>query len=177
MENCLILHGTGGHDKENWFPWLKNELNKMGIKTKVPNFPNSDKPILEDWLRKLEEYDITEETILIGHSLACPLILRLLEKGRKIKAAYLVATFIDDLGWDVLKESNFFSESFNWEEIKKNCNHFEVFTSKNDPYLKIEHGQEVADKLNVKNQVLDVYKHFNMKEFPFLLEEIKKLWN
>ena len=157
--NCLILHGTGGHDKENWFPWLKKELNEIGIKTEVPNFPDSDKPILEDWLRKLEEYNIAEDTILIGHSLGCPLILRLLEKGKKIKAAYLVAAFMDDLGWDVLEESNFFSKPFDLGKIKKNCKHFEVFTSKNDPYLKIKHGQEVADNLNVKNQVLDVYKH------------------
>ena len=40
--NCLILHGTGGHDKENWFPWLKDELNRIGIKTEVLLNSDSD---------------------------------------------------------------------------------------------------------------------------------------
>lgn len=171
--NCLILHGTGGSSKENWFPWLKDELTKLGIKTEVPDFSHSDTPELTDWLDHLKDYQINENTILVGHSMGSVLMLRLLEQGTKIKAAFLVAAFAHDLGWDVLRDSNFFNEPFGWETIKSNSDHFEVFTSKNDPHLKIEDGAEVANNLGVENQVLDVYKHFNMTEFPFLLERIK----
>ena len=173
--NCLIFHGTDGHDKENWFPWLKKKLDDLGIKTEVPNFPNSNKPKLEDWLNHLKSYQINEDTILIGHSLGVALILKLLENGVKIKAVFLVAAFCDDLNWDLLKESNFFKGDFNWEEVKKSCSCFEVLTSKNDPYLKIEDGDKVANNLGVENQIIDAYKHFNMEEFPLLLEKIKKL--
>ena len=171
--NCLILHGTGGSHKENWFPWLKDELIKLGLKTEVPDFPHSDTPDLDDWLNHLKAYQINENTILVGHSMGSVLALRLLEQGIKIKSAFLVATFANNLGWDVLKKSNFFNKPFDWETIKNNCDHFEVFTSKNDPHLKIEDGDEVADNLGVENQILDVYKHFNMTEFPFLLERVK----
>ncbi|GAG44616.1 unnamed protein product, partial [marine sediment metagenome] len=32
----LIIHGTYGHPKENWFPWLKEELEILGEKVYVP---------------------------------------------------------------------------------------------------------------------------------------------
>jgi len=173
--NCLIFHGTDGHDQENWFPWLKEELEKMGIETQTPNFPDSKQPDLEKWLEHLSKYKINQNTILIGHSLGAVLILRLLEKGVKIKAGFLVAAFANDLGWEVLKRSHFFDNQFDWEKIKFNCNHFEVFTSKNDPHLKISDGDFVADNLGVENQILDVDRHFNMKEFSLLLEKIRGL--
>lgn len=171
--NCLILHGTRGSSRENWFPWLKGELIKSGLKTEVPDFPHSDTPDLDDWLNHLKDYQIDENTVLVGHSMGSVLILRLLEQRIKIKAAFLVAAFAHDLGWEVLRDSHFFNKPFDWETIKNNCKHFEVFTSKNDPHLKIEDGAEVADNLKIENQVLDAYKHFNMTEFPFLLERIK----
>lgn len=173
--NCLIFYGLEGYEQENWFSWLKEELNKTGIKTEIPNFPDSDNPDLSGWLEYLNDYQIDENTVLVGHSLGAVLILRLLEKGIKIKAAFLAAAFSHDLGFEVLKKSNFFRDKFNWEKIKENCSYFEVLTSQNDPYLKIEDGEAVAEKLGVENQVLDVYRHFNMKEFPLLFEKIENL--
>lgn len=173
--NCLILHGTEGSSKENWFPWLKEELTKLGLKTEVPDFPRPDTPDLDDWLNHLNNYSIDEDTILVGHSMGSVLILRLLEQGVKTKSVFLVAPFTHDLGWDVLKKSNFFNKSFDWEKIKSNGNHFEAFTSKNDPHLTIGDGDKVASSLGIKNQVLDVYKHFNMTEFPLLLARIKEI--
>lgn len=31
MKNYFIIHGTFGHNKENWFGWLKNELKTKGF--------------------------------------------------------------------------------------------------------------------------------------------------
>ncbi len=97
----------------------------------------------------------------------------MLERGYQAKSVYLVAPFLQDLGWDVLKESLFFTKAFDWSLIKKQCNHFEVFASKNDPYLSIEDVGAVANELETKNQILDVNKHFNVTELPYLLERIK----
>ncbi len=30
MKNYFIIHGTFGHNKENWFPWLETELKNQG---------------------------------------------------------------------------------------------------------------------------------------------------
>lgn len=109
----------------------------------------------------------------MGHSLGAVLILRMLERGQRAKAVYLAAPFFNDLDWEVLKDSLFFTKSFDWDLIKKQCPHFEVFASKNDPYVSVENVEKVAKNLGVNTEVLDVEKHFNTKEFPYLLERIK----
>ena len=166
--NAYIFHGTEGTPDENWFPWLKSQLDSIGITAEVPQLSNSKNPNVNKWLTEASEFKTGEDTILIGHSLGAVLILRMLERGHKAKAVYLVAPFLDDLGWEVLKESLFFADSFDWHQIKKQCEYFEVFASKNDPYVSLENVKEVADNLEVEPQVLDVNKHFNTEDFPYL---------
>ncbi len=39
MRNIFLIHGSYGHPQENWFPWLKKELESLGHKVYVPAFP------------------------------------------------------------------------------------------------------------------------------------------
>jgi hypothetical protein len=39
MRNIFIIHGSYGYPEENWFPWLKKELSKLGHRVFVPKFP------------------------------------------------------------------------------------------------------------------------------------------
>ena len=39
MANIFIIHGTEGYPEENWFPWLKKELEQKGHIVFVPQFP------------------------------------------------------------------------------------------------------------------------------------------
>jgi predicted alpha/beta hydrolase family esterase len=172
---AYIFHGIEGHPQENWFPWLKDELNKIGIPTEVPQFSNTNFPDRDIWLKEAGELNIDQDTILIGHSLGAVLALRMLEAGHKAKAVYLTAPFLNDLGWPVLKDSKFFADSFDWEKIKSSCAQIEVMGSINDPYVPTEQVREVGEQLGTKAEILDVYKHFNMTEFPHLLEKIKLL--
>lgn len=48
MKNAIILHGTLGSPRGNWFQWFKNELTKKGYKVWSPDLPNSDEPNQED---------------------------------------------------------------------------------------------------------------------------------
>ncbi|MES2930733.1 MAG: alpha/beta fold hydrolase [Patescibacteria group bacterium] len=172
--NAYIFHGTEGNPQENWFPWLAAELEKRGVETTVPQLSNPDYPDLNTWLADVSSFKTGPDTILIGHSLGAVLILRMLERGHHAKRVYLCAPFLHDLGWKVLEESFFFSDDFDWDTIKKHCPRFEILASANDPHVPLEDVDKVARGLGVEMQTIDIEKHFNAKEFPYLLERVVK---
>ena len=82
MKTALLLHGTGGSNKEYfWFIDTKQDLENKGYKVWWPLLPNTEKPELNETYSFISKNlpDIDENTIIIGHSSACPLILYLLE--------------------------------------------------------------------------------------------------
>lgn len=38
-ENYVIIHGSFGSKDGNWFPWLKDELERKGKQVIVPQMP------------------------------------------------------------------------------------------------------------------------------------------
>jgi len=128
--NIFIFHGTEGYPEENWFPWLKQELEQKGYKVFVPQFPSP--PIVPvkivEWFDVLKSYEqyINENSILIGHSLGGIFLLRELEKlTHPIKGAFFVGTPIGVrpiLNFD--RDSAFSGFDFNWGEIKKESSKF-----------------------------------------------------
>jgi hypothetical protein len=125
----FIIHGAYGHPNENWFRWLKNELEKEGVDVYVPKFPTPKGQTLENWLKVFEKYLwlLDENTIMVGHSLGPAFILNVLELVNKsIRAAFMVAPFVDKLGIPEFDEINktFTDKEFNWEKIKNNCKRF-----------------------------------------------------
>jgi predicted alpha/beta hydrolase family esterase len=167
-----IIYGAYGNPQENWFPWLKEELNAV-----VPKFPTPKNQSLENWLKILDSFE--EDSIVIGHSLGVPFILNLLEKS-KVKAAFFVAGFVSELGndkFDKINES--FYLDFNWDKIKKNCKKFYIFHSDNDPYVHLEKAEELQEKLNGELIIVPKAGHFNeaagYDKFELLLEKIKSI--
>lgn len=180
----IIIHGAYGSPKENWIPWLKNELEKLGCEVTVPRFPTPKGQKLNKWLEILnntiQKWD--EDIIFVGHSLGPALILKKIEElGKPIKAAFLVSGFIGKLGlaeFDPINAS-FFEKSFNWAKIKNNCKKFFVYNSDNDPYVSLSKGEELAKNLGVKLNVIHNAGHINAAagytKFPRLLEDIKRV--
>lgn len=178
MSNIFIIHGVGGTPQENWFPWLKTELEKQGHHAIIPQFPSPEGQTLENWLAVLKNYEefITPDTIFIGHSLGVPFTLNVIEKYT-IKAAFLVAGFVGIAGNkfdDSMK--TFAQKTFDWEKIKENCKHFEIFHSDNDPYIKLEKAEQLAKFLNVELTLVPGAGHINQSagytKFDLLLEKI-----
>src|SRR3989338_1840683 len=178
MTKIIIIHGLGGHPKENWFSWLKQELEKLNYVVEVPQLPSPYQPQLKEWLSTLEKLKITPEDILIGHSLGTPTTLKFLET-HKARAAYLIGGFcslLDERFNPSIK--NFVENGFEWKKIKNNCQKFIIFHGDDDPFVPLRKGEEVAKNLGVKVTVIKNGGHLNeeAKYFKFqqLLEKIKE---
>ena len=181
MPNIFIFHGTGGHPQENWFPYLKKELEKLNCKVFVPQFPTPENQTLQSWFKVLEEYKIfiDKNSILVGHSLGGAFLLKVLERF-EAKAAFIVAAPVGILPIKNFDSDRKFLENFefDFEKIKANCKKFYVFHSDNDPYVCLGNGKETSANLETELIFIENAGHFNeaagYTEFKTLLEEIKK---
>ncbi|MFA6486161.1 MAG: GNAT family N-acetyltransferase [Candidatus Magasanikbacteria bacterium] len=181
MTNIFIFHGVGGYPEENWFPWLKKELENSGNRVFVPQFPTPENQTLESWLKVLEQYKtyLDKDSILIGHSLGVPFALNVIEKY-PVSAAFFVAGFVGKADNEFDEEMKTFAQrEFDWEKIKNNCNNLYIYHSDNDPYLPIEKSERIAKNLDVEIRVVEGAGHFNKSAgyttFNVLLEDIKKV--
>ncbi len=183
--NVFIFHGTEGYPEENWFPWLKQQLEEKEYQVFVPQFPSP--PLLpakiSEWFAVLKNYEqyINKDTILIGHSLGGVFTLRVLEKlNFIIKAAFFVGTPIGlqpILNYD--RDNAFCGFTFDWEAIKNKSQHFVVFQSDNDPYVGLENGKALAEKLGTKLSFIPNAGHFNKNagytQFEDLLKKVLQI--
>lgn len=163
--NVFIFHGTAGHPKENWFPWLKEKLEEKSCKVFIPQFPTPEGQSLGAWFKVLDGYRqyINKDTIFIGHSLGGIFLLRLLEKlEHPVKAALFVGT---PIGVRPIKnydnDNDFSGFSFNWKNIRSKSNQFVVFHSDNDPYVSLGNGEQLTKELGVELTFIPNAGHFN----------------
>lgn len=180
MKNALILHGTEGHSKENWFPWLEAELTKRGYRVWVPDLPDAHKPNISKYNAFIsKKWRLDPDSIIIGHSSGSIAALGLLQETpapTKIAAAYLVAGFVGNLDWDALNEIG--SYPLDWPALKAKAQKFVLFHSDDDPYVPLEHGKIIQKNLDAELIVLPKQKHFSVSteptytKFPELLEKI-----
>lgn len=177
----FIFHGSYGYPGENWFPWLKTEVEKLGHETIVPTFPTPEGQNLENWLKTFEPYvpQLDEQSILVGHSCGALFALKLLERiNIKIKAVFDVAGPVMPMGnqFDEMTAS-FFTPKPDWEKIKEHVENIFLLYSDNDPYVAISQGETAARDSGANLHKFHNAGHFNAKagftKFPELLELIK----
>lgn len=183
MRNTLILHGTDGYPTENWFGWLKEELEKENHKVWVPQLPDCSKPNISkynEFIFSNKNWVFTDESIIVGHSSGAVGILGLLEalpEQTKVGACYLVGAFKNNLDWDALDE--LFINPFDFERIKTKASKLIFIHSDDDPYCPLEHAQYLSKMANGTLILLRGQKHFSVgtageeyKKFPFLFDLI-----
>jgi uncharacterized protein len=184
MTNIFIIHGAYGHPNENWFPWLKSELEKLNCTVFIPKFPTPENQTLENWLKVFDKYKkyFNENTIVVGHSIGVAFLLNILEKKNiKIKAAFFISGFIGQLENQEFNKINnsFANKKFDFKKIKNNCEQFFIFHSDNDPYVPLKKAEELSKYFDVKITLVKNAGHFNeragYKQFPLLLEKIKEI--
>jgi uncharacterized protein len=174
----IIVHGAYGNPGENWFPWLKKELESRGSEAITPGFPTPQGQNIDTWLSVISEYEpIDEGTVLVGHSIGAAFILSLLER-RKVRAAALVAGFCTPLGNSFDSLNRTFYKDFDFTKIRENCPDFIIINSDDDPYVPVENAQILAASLRSELILLQGAGHINSGSgytlFPLLLEYLKE---
>ncbi len=169
----IIFHGWGSTSKDNWFPWLKNKLEEKAHEVYCPDLPNTNFPSKDEWLKEALKLPIDENTILVSHSLGTILIMRLLEK-LKVKSAYLVASFDEDL--EINELMSFFKDEFDYKTIKKNAEKIIMLSSDNDPYIPLHIAKRLQKNLDCGLIIFEGMEHLSNGtgnlQFPELLEMI-----
>lgn len=190
MRNIFIFHGSYGHPLGNWFPWLKEELEKLGNRVFVPQFPIPKTQneafsghSLQKWLKSFAKYRkfLNDKTIIIAHSRGCVFAYHLLPTLKTpINCLILVAPWMT-FRWypkDWKKTDSFHKKPFEWDKIKENAKYTELYQSTNDD-TPVSEGREIAGKLGAKLIAVKNAGHFNVasnvkfKKFPLLLNKIK----
>lgn len=173
----IIIRGNGDTSpEENWFPWLKQELEKISIPVTNVKFPDPIIARAEFWLPFIKSLGADENTILVGYSSGAVAAMRFAENN-KILASILVGGCYTDLGYENEKMSGYFSNPWNWNAIKENQHWIVQFASTDDPYIPIEEARFIHNQLQTDYHEYTNEGHFgadrNKKEFPEIIEAIK----
>lgn len=182
MKKALLLHGTSGNSRSNWFPWLKQELEAKGWQVWVPDLPGADNPNIKrynEYIFRSKPWEFDEDTVIIGHSSGAVEALGLLQalpKDERVKECILIGSFKNNLDWPNL--DGLFEEPFDFAKIKAHADKFLFVHSDNDPYCPLDHAQYLTEQVGGKLKVISGQKHFSEEtdpkytKFPELLEEL-----
>ena len=187
MKNAIIVHGRP--DKEeyydtkfpsasnsHWLPWLQKQLLVHDITAYTPEIPHCFNPQYDVWQKEFERYDITPETILVGHSCGGGFLIRWLSEHKKVKVGkvVLVAPWLDP---DREGTTDFFDFTIDPDLVKR-TKQLTIFHSDNDDESIQKTVRILKSKLKgFAYREFHNYGHFcfedmKTKAFPELLKEL-----
>jgi len=185
MKQAILLHGTGGSDSDYfWFGDTKQFLEAHGYNVWWPQLPGTDRPILEESLAFVEEHlpPLDEQSIVIGHSSACPLILWLLENSMlHLKQVVLVSGFyepIDEAEQGGISHLMLPADGFDFDRIRTAAEAFVLINSDNDPWgCTAERAKSVAEELDARMIIAEGQGHMGSKAFNQPMPELPLVKN
>jgi len=174
--NFALLYGYGGSPKNDFFPWLKKEIEKRGYKVQIPLLPHSDKSNanekddMEFFWKKVK---LDRNTVIVAHSLGSIVALKALEKLKHpIRKVIFAGGFLEPKFKD--KERPFsktFSWKFNLGKIKKNAGSVVILHDINDHAIPRDQAVKLSNALNGKLiEVSAAAPHFNATKESSILE-------
>lgn len=178
MTKAILIPGNGGGSpRDNWFPYLKSELEKLNVTVIDEQFPDSNLARAIFWLPFLKELNADKDTILIGHSSGAVAAMRYSETT-PILGSVLVGACYTDLGLETEKISGYYDAPWNWDAIKKNQKWIVQFASSDDPWIPIHEARVIHENLNTDYFEYSDRGHFGgdyyKPDFPEALAAINK---
>jgi len=186
MKNAIILHGRPGKDEYynpkypsasnfHWIPWLQKQLLINEIAANTPEVPHAFQPEYPIWKKEFERFEVTPETILVGHSCGGGFLVRWLSENKdaKPKKVILVAPWMD---LDREATTDFFDFEID-PNLANRVGELIIFNSDNDMAAVHDSVKKIRDEIPGTNyREFHNYGHFTQKdmstsEFPELLAE------
>jgi predicted alpha/beta hydrolase family esterase len=188
MRNAIILHG--GPDREeyynpkapsmsnaHWLPWLQAQLLKADIAAATPEVPHSFDRNWKIWNTEVERFDITPETLLIGHSTGAGFFIKYLSIHPEVKVGkvILVAPWLDPYHEHT---KNFFDDFQIDPDLVRRTDGITIFNSDDDQESVHKTVEIIREKIKgINYREFHEYGHFcydDMKtvEFPELVNEV-----
>lgn len=179
INNYIVVHGSFGSSESNWFPWLKNEIEKLNVKIDVPNMPiGVDNQNYFNWEKEFDKQLIDEDTVIIAHSIAPIFVCKyLINKHIKVKKLIFVCGFNNYIGineeYDRVNKPMFID---NYKDIKNYCDNIVCYYSDNDPYVPFSIEKKFAQDISNKQIMIPNGGHINSESgytsFEQILSEI-----
>lgn len=189
MKTAIILHGRPSKEEyydgkypsasnSHWLSWLQKQLLIKDIPAYTPEVPYCYNLDYEQWRKEFERFEITPETLLVGHSCGGGFIVRWLGEHPEIKVGKVILVAPGAPGVDVdWSRTSFFDFTIE-PNLANQTQGIMIFGSDNDSPDIMESVQKYRAAIkNVHYREFKGYGHFTMKRmgtdaFPELLEEV-----
>ncbi len=177
MKKAIIIHGWESSPEEHWYQEEKALLEGRGYEVCVPLMPGGSYPIEDEWVRVTAGYNPDKETVLIGHSLGAPTILRYLEKAESpVGKVFLVAGFASPLQLDYPNEEyprKFVERPFDWGKIRNNAEEFWVINQDHDQWVPFAKGREISGNVAGNLTQVEGTDHFDKMNLNLINERLR----
>lgn len=185
MKNYIILPGTGDTPYDNWFEWLKTELENQGFNVCVPYMPQDEFCNYKNWEKVMRALVISgvvgRETTFVCHDISATFITRFLVKNRvNVEGVIAVSPFNKMLGveCDNLNKT-FVTKKDTLSKIYRFVKFYHVFVSTNDPIISDADCDEFNKITNAKVHKVTGAGHFDAAsgylKFPEIIELIDNI--
>ena len=174
MKRVLIIHGwTNRRQVNHWQRNLAVALQRAGHTVTYSQLPNTDNPILDEWLDVIEN-DLSildevsdDELIVIGHSLGCLTWLKAVERG-VVKSTVSRVLLVAPADPALCDEAATFQIDVNDSSLKKAVHDVAASTllvgSDGDPWIPRGVEETFASPLDLPFVIIPGASHFAGEE-------------
>lgn len=192
MKNAIIIHGKPSKveyfdlnlpsaSNFSWIPWLQKQLVISGVPAQTPEMFNAWRPDYSVWSKTLDSFELTPETVLVGHSCGAGFIVQWLSEHKDVSVGkvILVAPWLGPISNDETgsKPIGGFFELDIDAELGSRVKEIVIFNSDNDAESIHSAVGRIRKRIpTIKYVEFHNYDHFCFEdskkaEFPELLEE------
>lgn len=186
MQRIFVVHQWGSGPTGDWYQSVKKELEKLNCQVEVLEMPNTDTPVINEWVNCLSNAvgQIDNQTFFIGHSIGCQTILRYMETIEKpVGGSIFVAGWfnLENLESEEAEQiaKPWLTTPINLNKVKKVLPKSTLIISSNDWFGCFEENKQKFSELGSKIIVMPNAGHITREdgftELPIAVEELKAL--